>query len=44
VVIFPESWSAAARAVYDAATLVDDNRRQEALIFQESGEMVDLVW
>jgi len=41
VVIFPESWSAAAQVAYDAAGLAGDTGRQAAIIAQETGEVVN---
>ncbi len=43
VVIFLESWSAAAQVAYDAACLAGDTGRQAAIISQETSEVVDLT-
>lgn len=41
VVVFPESWSAAAQAAYDAAGLAGDTGRQAVIIAQETGDVVN---
>lgn len=41
VVIHPEDWSVDAQVAYDAAALAGDTERQEAIILQETGEVVN---
>ncbi len=42
VTIFPEDWSAEAQAAYAAAVLAGDTERQDAIIVQETGEVVNV--
>ncbi len=42
VTIFPEDWSAEAQAAYAAAVLAGDTEQQDAIIVQETGEVVNV--
>lgn len=42
VTIFPEDWSTEAQAAYDAAVLAGDTERQDAIIVQETGEVINV--
>lgn len=42
VTIFPDDWSAEAQAAHAAAVLAGDTERQDAIIFQETGEVVNV--
>lgn len=43
ITIFPEEWSPETQAAYDAAVRAGDTARQDGIIFQATGESVDVV-